>query len=364
MATVEYRTQKCSTAEDMLSLLKRVEGSQDVIEASICSLQLKELANAPIVASSIRTQMGFAAEEEDILACMPTNVMLSVPVNGKQVNMPIYYTAMRTLRERAKLYGKTAELHPLILNEGFPYYTEDAKLLIQDKVLLAAHSMLYQVLPQGQLFEMLLTGLDYHMGGYSFIGGEYAREMTIAAFEFPQKASALASLGVKDAVPGLYFTTNDIGQSGANLQATMIREQNVSGEKKRVTCYMGSSLSTTHDKKHDVSDFGQQLDKVFALIKDGAQQLERLKKIKLQYPAQCFMNVTKELHLPKKEAQMAQEDFTIQAYMPTAYDLYWMLWNIVTYLGSCSVEKRVSVQENISRAAGLRYEKYDVDYAI
>lgn len=367
MATISYTPVLFHSETDMEEALTKVCRSQEIISCPVDELRLEELANAPILVDSLKKQHGFEAEEEDILACMPNELLITFPYYGNQVKFPVYQTAIKSLRDRAKLYGKSTEFKPMILNEGFPFYKEPANLLLQDHVLLAAHSSQYQFLKQDELFRLLMSGLKFHMGGYSFCWGIYSRELTAAYFLFPQKQNSLKAYNLETCVPGVLFTTNDVAQCGANLQATLTREQAMNGTHTRITCHLGTQLSTTHDKKHDVSDFGQKLDSVFSILQDGTKKLEKLGKIKLEYPSQCFVNVVKELKLPKKEAKSALEDFQIQmSSSTTAADLYWALWNIPEYLKGRGqgYAQILSVEENISRALSLQWNRYDVDYAL
>lgn len=355
------------TENQMADYLEEVFRKQEFYTCYINEMNLKALANAPIIVDALKSQMGFAATKEKILECMPSGVLITVPRNGVKTNIPVYPTALKSLCDRARLYGTTTKLFPLVLNEGFQYYQEEAQILLQEDILLAVHSKDYSYLPQNDLFNILRSGLGTTFSGYRFVEGSYSEELTTAFLEFPNQKSAIAALGCNDCTPAVLFTTNDVGKCGANLQAMLVKESVVNGVKRKVRVRLGTQLSTTHKDNHTVADFGANVDNLLSILQDGTKKLEALKNISIHYPEQCFMNIVKEYNLPRKEAESAKEDFSIRRGPHiTAYDLYWALWNIMVYVkaSGASMTKQMDVEENLTRSLNAAWSKFDTDYAI
>lgn len=345
----------------MAECLRKVQASQEQVNCYINEMELKELANAPIMAGVLKQQMGFQASEQRILECMGSNVMLSIPKDGVRKNIPVFPTALPTLSDRAKLFGLTTRLHPIILNEGFKYYSEECSVLLQDGAVIAAHSKEYAYLPQEDLFNILRSGLMTSVGKYEFVSGSYSEELTTALFRLPDAKKKLAALGCEGCTPAVLFTTNDVAKCGANLQAMLVKDGT------DLYIRLGSQLTTTHKDKHTVADFGTNVDQVLSILLDGTKKLESLKKISIKYPEQCFMNLVKEYSLPRKEAESAKDDFAIRRKADvSAYDLYWALWNLMAYVkaNGASTMKQMDIEENLTRVMNAVWHKFDVDYAV
>ena len=93
------------TEKEMAAYLQDVFSKQELYTCYIDEIKLKALANAPIVAGVIKSQMGFTATEDKILECMQSGVLITVPRNGVKTNIPVYPTALKSLCDRARLYG-------------------------------------------------------------------------------------------------------------------------------------------------------------------------------------------------------------------------------------------------------------------
>lgn len=330
---------------------KEVVDKQKLSICYINEIKLEEIANVPILATAFASK--FAVDEETIKKCMESGVTTTLPIDGKKMTIPTYPTALLSLSERAGLCGKTITNHPIEMNGGFKYYPEECTIITQEGTLLAAHSNQYAYLRQDQLMQTAMLGLEDTMGTYEFIYGEYSPWMTRIAWRFPE--AKFEHLGFK-ATPSLQLTTNDVAKCGANLHACMEVENIVDGEKKIVTCRMGEMLSCTHKDGHTITDFKNNIEMVFSLLKDSEERILALKEINILHVKDCFQNILRQYNLPLKTGEKALDDLmTFCETHVTAYDIYVYLWNIPNYLKAAGIPavKICDIEETISRVANL-----------
>ena len=269
----------------------------------------------------------------------------------------------RSFPERSETRGNTPKRHPAMYNIGIHENNGSGIVYLKDDVLMAYHSNGYGVFYQDKLLDTLLDGLEYADKNYQFIDAFYHDELTVAHFELPSLKKELERIGIDGYMPGVVFQTSDVTASGVNLIGYLKRERD--GLRAR----MGSTLSVKHVKSKDITDFALNVDKISSLLKDSADRLNDLKKIKIRNPEQCFANIckSKDYHFPVTEWKEAYDDFCAQRGIEvTAFDLYWSLWRIPDNMKRNNMDdvKIVSVQEDITRVMFAKWERFDVDYAI
>lgn len=351
-----------SNENEMFKYIKdEVVAKQNVFKCYINEIKLDELANVPILTSLFASE--YDVSEETIAECMESGVVASLPVEGVKKTIPAYPTSLASLSERAGLFGKTITYHPIEMNGGFKYYQDECQIIMQEGTLLAAHSNQYAYLRQDQLMQTAMLGLEEEMGCYEFIQGEYSPWMTKISWRFPE--AKFTRLGIT-ATPALQFTTNDVAKCGANLHATMEVENYIDGKKEIVSCRMGQSLSCTHKDGHTISDFKNNIEMVFSLLKDSEEKIMELREITILHPEDCFMNLVRHYNLPIKAGEKALDDFSVfRPETVNAFDLYLYLWNITMYLKAEKVPatKICDIEEIIARTAHLNaaaWQKFDV----
>lgn len=88
-------------------------------------------------------------------------------------------------------------------------------------------------------------------------------------------------------MPGVRFTTSDIGISSAKVSALLIGNG--------YSIHIGDCINIDHRNKKTVADFDKALDQLFAQYEDGIRRLEELEKTVLSYPINAMTRICKNL---------------------------------------------------------------------
>lgn len=353
--------------EDTLAFFKEQKDTDKWIRCKVNDLQLHNIPNAPILVKDIIERHQITALEEAVVNAMETTeAVLSFKKDDASVTYPLRYTAIKSLCDRAKLYGKTVQKKPIILNEGFMEYDDEALVLVRYDEISAVHSgREYAILNTYDILQVLKSSLDCNFSGNQFESATFTHELSAVSFSFPdQKNAIMASYNrilqkqgknmQTDIIPVLLFATNDIAGSCACLYPYL---------KKGKQCIrIGEPLKLSHKGKHTVADFGMNTDRILSMIQDSSERLAKLSDIHLQYPGDCFKNIVSAYKLPYKEASAVLDDFEMtRPKDTTAFDLYWALWDIYFALEQTesSISRLLFVEEQIARVLHANWSKAD-----
>ncbi len=293
---------------------------------------------------------------------------------------PLRMTAYKTLLDRAKINGTalpklSRKALADVLNECLAVHSSEALLLVRDEKVSATHSgdaRDYSVLPIDELLHTLEENMKSRFPGYQFESGYADHSFTSGCWTFPgQKDDLLGtyarSLSAKGKsktanrmVPGIRFLTSDTGVASAKVCAMIMGTQH--------PIHIGSCISVDHRLQKQVSDFGKELDQLFAQFCDSVARLQTLLVIELSYPVNAMTRICKKLSLPKKEAleAIAMFETSYGGGTATAHDVFMALQEIpwLMKLRNYPEAKMLSVEENMARVLFLRWSDFDLAKAV
>ncbi len=316
----------------------------------------------------------FASEvTPDAVTDTVDNLGLAAQVDGAY--FPVRTTAYKSLLDRAKVGGTALSklsrpqlAH--VLNSCLGLFPQkQALVLIRDEKVAAFHGgdqHDYSTLPIDQLMEALQSQLDTRFPSNQFQNGYTDHVLSTAIWEFPKQRSDLLDTYIKALkkngkstmadrlVPGIRFTTSDVGVSSACVSALLFGV----GRPIRI----GSVVAVEHRRQSTVKEFEDALDMLFAQYGDTVKQLCALMDIGLQYPVHAMKAVCKKLILPKKASLEAVALFEVaMGNSPaTAHDVFFAMQEILFLLKNTeSPNKLLSVEESLSRALTIKWADYD-----
>ncbi len=315
---------------------------------------------------------------EDAVKDTAKNLGLAITVEGS--TYPMRSTAYKTMLDRAKINGSSLPKleRPLlarVVNDCLNLSTTDALVLIRDEKVAAIHSgdeADYSVLPIKELLNTLQAKLDERFPGNNFDTGYSDHAITSASWSMAYQrdelldtySKLLDSNGkggiLRRMMPGVRFTTSDIGISSAKVSALLIGNG--------YSIHIGDCINIDHRNKKTVADFDKALDQLFAQYEDGIRRLEELEKTVLSYPVNAMTRICKKLCMPKKQAleAIARFEITYGGGSATAHDVFFALQEI-PYQMRCekvSESKLIALEENMARALKLNWRDYDLAKAV
>ncbi|MDR3313881.1 MAG: hypothetical protein LBS96_05420 [Oscillospiraceae bacterium] len=315
---------------------------------------------------------------EEAIADTAAHVGLAIRA-GEEPCFPLRDTAWKSLLERAKINGTalpklSREELTNVLNACLALFESEALLLIRSEKVAAVHSgdaRDYAILPMDALFGHLESGLQARFPGAEFETGYSDHTMTSTSFLLPDQkddllqtyAKTLEANGQKalaDALmPGIRFTTSDVGFSSAKLTALL--------HGLSLPFSIGSVVAVEHRWEKKPEEFGEAIGKVFAQFGDVIAKLEALLHIGLDYPVNAMTAVCKKLSLPKKAAVEAISMFEMTCgSTATAHDVFMALQEILFVLKTehTPQAKLLAVEESLARALTLRWTDFDLAKAV
>ena len=315
---------------------------------------------------------------EDAVKDTAKNLGLAITVEGS--TYPMRSTAYKTMLDRAKINGSSLPKleRPLlarVVNDCLNLSTTDALVLIRDEKVAAIHSgdeADYSVLPIKELLNTLQAKLDERFPGNQFDTGYSDHAITSASWSMAyQRDDLLATYSklldsngkggiLRRMMPGVRFTTSDIGISSAKVSALLIGNG--------YSIHIGDCINIDHRNKKTVADFDKALDQLFAQYEDGIRRLEELEKTVLSYPVNAMTRICKKLCMPKKQAieAIARFEITYGGGSATAHDVFFALQEI-PYQMRCEKapeSKLIALEENMARALKLNWRDYDLAKAV
>ena len=344
---------------------------------AINGLEIIPVGNYPIFAQDVIDKNGLSMSVDEMRDFMENDGFL-LKASGCET-MPLRYTAVRGMRDRAGLNGSAFSVlsrdeTAMILNTCYRRWGNKCLVLKRDGAIGALHSgddNDYSPLPMGSLLEIFEEETRAAFSGCEYEGGFMSHEFCGACFRVKDAnaskafATAIRSLGYDEKDVTLYvrFSSSDVALCGANL-AVLVKTGGV-------TMQIGNALSLTHKSKHSVEDFRQNCQKVHALYKDGAERMDALTHVTLSHPIGCLKGVSKKLGIPKKYFTNAEKQSlslldTIEVNIsdqPTAFELYYYLWNIIPEMKNSDASNKqiVDMQENLTRALYIDWKEFDCE---
>ncbi len=310
----------------------------------------------------------------EILADTMENTSILLSVNGS--DYPVRSCALKTILERARISGHalnkvSRDVFTQILNYCLDVASGDSLIKVADEKVSAVHGgdpKDYAVLEMLPLFERVKDYLDQQFPCNHFMTANFDHCITSAIWRLDGQADdlldtyrrELAAKGLSNApsvLPGLRFSTSDVGISGANLYPILITG---SGSK---IIPLGYPVKTEHKCGVDMDYFDEQLSLLYARFKEAIEKQTKLMSIDVRYPYTALLGVLKRIGAPKKASYETADLFMAQHGNDpcTAYELYLAMSEII-FAAQCdgaSGSRIAQLEEIIARALSVNWGEYD-----
>ena len=344
-------------------------------------LEAKPIDDTPLFMGQIREDLAMDQDvsDESIEENMRSlNIGLKIPFHNGYHGYPLGDTAFATLLQRAG-YSVSPVLSSLadkaqqkrmpnatkaeVINYGLNCYTGGCLVMIRDEKVRAVLSNDYVVLPFSQLVPLLKTGLMDQFSDVTFAGATVDHSLSSASFIIKDASvnkkiqSVFATTSPDTIYTSCKLVSSDVGASGANIYPCIV----AAGRE----IMIGSCLSLTHKDGHTVSQFTENVMKVFSLFKDATEKLEQMENTGVANPAGCLLRLAKQVGLSKKlsiEASVELEG--MYGDTATQVDVFWYLQDVYAKMAEDipSESRKVMLQENIARVCFGDMGAYDLPF--
>lgn len=280
--------------------------------------------------------------------------------------LPYDESAVNSICDRADVSGGAIhrvpyEIFKKHLNVYFNVATKSNSIVnIFNEKVYACHSGTYKILPINELVDTLIEYLRENHPNCELIRWDCTPTYTFADFALnddainEQYSYALnQTIGLGSAIyPVLRFITSNTGWSGANLIPIIYCN--------KAPLVVNEPIILKHEGKANIEKFTENCKQTFSLMLNGAEKLNELAHIILEYPANCAANIAQDIKLPKKITlpviyEMEEEFGNASA---TAREVYLYLSKITESVGDNTL-KQYKLVDMVSRALTLDFKKYD-----
>lgn len=194
---------------------------------------------------------------------------------------------------------------------------KESKLLLRGGKVCAVLSPHYQTMPISELLEAC-SKLEKTFGLLCFRGGSIAHDMTVAEFEFPEKANTFSKVYaaakgsyVGDIIPIVQFQSSDTSGAAATLRTFL----KLNGIKVPL-----GGFRVTHTQKWEgkqrttsMSAFVKELDGVFAKMSyDINKLLPKMLETEINNPGNTFIGLCRYAGIPQKWGGAIEENIRAQ----------------------------------------------------
>lgn len=281
--------------DQMLQFFREQKESDVWVRVYTNELSTLPLDNMPLFAGQIMEELNIDVSEEAVKDCMgDMQMMLKFPSENKLMIVPIRYTALKTLCDRAGISGLSITsyderpYHSVLtpaeraetLSMCLRHFKNRSLVLLRDEKISAVMSgdeRDYSVMPVADLMEILMESLQERFENYKFVVGITSHEMTKADFdinddtmaeEFKEKVGETeVALDVSNVIIRLQLVTSDVGRFSATLIPSITMGN--------VSVRIGEPLKLRH-KGCEVSEFADVCEKIFSMFKDGMKRMEEI----------------------------------------------------------------------------------------
>lgn len=333
-------------------------------------------------ADEFRKETGAVISDEVIEACKNegTNMFVKfyTEVNGveKKGTIPLRYTAIRSLLDRAKIGGASIyndipeagiDVLPLdkkveIINTCLQLYTAQAKILYRDEKASCIMSGQYAVLAEKEIIDAVENGMKESFPKAAFQNGNVSHESFRA--EYKLNADEIeedilialndAGIGTENVHAMLGIFTSDIGSAAATVYSYL----DVDGHR----MYFGKPHAVKHIGKRTAEDIGRAIKKVYTMFENNAADMKLLAETQINNPSGCLRLIAKEFKLPKKIAMAVSYEMEENGVEScTAYEIFWYLNEIVRRFEEekKDVFRAMNLQETVSETVKINFKRFD-----
>lgn len=301
------------------------------------------------------------------------NTGLFIKVNER--NYPLGITAMKTLQNRARIYGNALQdldrpTFAGVLNDCLQVTSGQALLRFQEGKIRAVHGgdpKDYAVLPMPEIFEAANLYLEESYEKVTFSAGYFSHNLVTASWQLqePELLDTYRDLllqygeqASEELSACIRVQSSDVASSGANIRCFLLE-----GPGKR-PLILGSEIKLEHTNGATVEKFSGNLTQIFSCYQESVKKLERLFQLEIRYPDIAMEAMMKKVGIGKQLTARTVDHFraTHGTGKANGYELYCGICEAV-FFAQCSgmsVKNLIDLEEMVARCLSLRFEEYDV----
>ena len=351
-----------------MSFLDEIEERADWMVCPTDSLYLTAAEMNPAACRKMKQ----AEDGEQLLNDTRLNTGLFIKADG--MDYPLGTTAMKTLQNRARIYGNALQdmdrpTFAGVLNDCLQVTSGQALLRLQEGKIRAVHGgdpKDYAVLPMPEIFEAANLYLEESYGKVVFSAGYFSHELVTAAWQLqePELLDTYRDLllqygeqASEELSACIRVQSSDVASSGANI-CCFLQE----GPYKR-PLILGSEIKLEHTNGATVEKFFGNLTQIFSCYQESIKNLERLFQLEIHYPDSAMEGTMKKVGIGKQLITQTVEHFraTHGTGKANGYELYCGICEAV-FFAQCknqSAKNLIDLEDMVARCLSLRFEDYD-----
>ncbi len=335
--------------EQMLDFFEKQKESDRWILVFTNEIEPVELDNAPLFTDAVIKEHAIDVDRSAVEECMEDmQLMLKFPWDDKLRTVPIRYTALKSLCDRAGISGMSIMTYddkpyhsPLSPKERaetlkmfLGHFTSKALILVRDdkvSAVMSGDERDYTVMPVADLLRILLEEMQEKFSSSEFAGCNTSHEMTQATFYMndalmeEELVNSVNSSGTQVDVDGAKFVlrmvTSDIGRNSATLVPELI----CGNTRMRI----GEPLKLRHKGCH-VEDFREQCRMIYSMFEDSSALMKKLAGVTVTNPQKVLDDIATRADLPIRSTKRAQELMSEECGGTcTGFEIYYYIFWII-----------------------------------
>lgn len=383
----ETQEQMLLSEEGALNLFEKVCKTDVWQRCYTSELQALPIDDAPILMEEIRKKMNIAADvtDESMTENMESlRIGLSIPFDTEKRSYPLGETAYSSLIQRAgfgtspaliNLTEKASQktMSPLaranVINEGINIFRNKALILIRDekvRAVLSGDESDYSVIPFDQVVSVLKTYLVGQFNGVQFESAFASHLYFGITYQISDEKliqginRIFSNVGINTGKlkAAIRLVSSDVGLSGVNLYPYV----HGNGQ----TFMVGTPLSLTHKNQNGLTEFANNCSKIMAMFKDSEARFQEMEQKKVNHVYGMFVRIAKQAGLPKKlSCEKAETLEAMYGANARQIDIFGGLYEVLEDYDAekqLTNERRLTLEEGISRVVFSRMEDYDMPF--
>ena len=368
--------------EQMLDFFEKQKESDRWILVFTNEIEPVELDNAPLFTDAVIKEHAIDVDRSAVEECMEDmQLMLKFPWDDKLRTVPIRYTALKSLCDRAGISGMSIMTYDdkpeiparsqrdfravkscdragisgmsIMTYDDKPYhsplspkeraetlkmflghFTSKALILVRDdkvSAVMSGDERDYTVMPVADLLRILLEEMQEKFSSSEFAGCNTSHEMTQATFYMndalmeEELVNSVNSSGTQVDVDGAKFVlrmvTSDIGRNSATLVPELI----CGNTRMRI----GEPLKLRHKGCH-VEDFREQCRMIYSMFEDSSALMKKLAGVTVTNPQKVLDDIATRADLPIRSTKRAQELMSEECGGTcTGFEIYYYIFWII-----------------------------------
>ena len=368
----DYQIKEFANMEDVEEFFCQQNESDIWIRLQTQDILPIGLNDEPLFIEQIMSDNNMEMTDADaVRECMEDQkLMLSFPYKDKQQVVPMRYTALKTLCDRAGISGMsimslddkphhtqiTPDERAQILRIMLRHFSNKSLILVRDgkiAAVLSGDPKDYTIMPVRDLLEIVQEEMDYRFQRYEYLSGYTSHEMVKIVFRIQdEKIKTKANLIVNSkSEPDIQmeFISSDVGKNSVTLIPTV----RING----IVIRIGPALRLKH-KSCDLKAFEKMCKNIFAMFETGLEQMEKLSKVVVDNPEKELERIADRADLPLASLKrtidvMLQETSGICSAFDIYYYVYWLIDDYEMLMAekgkTLNIQQKFDMQEKAAR---------------